>query len=512
MDKILNILNTKFGEEFSYLKTLEVVYNTLERECTISFLYPESVASIENEKKEKIYDFLKSALNLNAKLVLKFKKSYLDNDLIIDCTMSFFKKNYSSLASVLQKSNITIKKDNFEIKTCVALPKTLLQNFDITLLQNNLKTFLQSNFLALFSADFVVGEELNTAKILESKNQMLEKKLRDVKKTARYRVFDVVKILGNDIAPEPEFLVGIKEPKLAVILAGKIEDFTKKSYKRKRNGTEIEKWLYKFLLNENGKKISCVYFCSKSNLKKMDRFKNGDSVIVVADIKKDNNFLTAYIKSISFCTITEAGINLGKEKINTYKTVFPEKLEKFSQQNLFEKDMKYNKNIRSNTFVVFDVETTGLESSTEEIIEIGAIKIENGMFVEKFQTLVKPKKQISEFITEITGITNEMVENSPNIEDVIKDFLLFSQDAVLSGYNVNFDMGFIQKAGREVGFKFENEVQDVMSLARQKVRSSNFKLGTIVKVLNITLANAHRALNDAIATAEVLLKLSLEEN
>ena len=179
-----------------------------------------------------------------------------------------------------------------------------------------------------------------------------------------------------------------------------------------------------------------------------------------------------------------------------------------SQKNLFVKDAEYDDNISKNTFVVFDVETTGLDADTCELIEIGAVKVVNGVVSEKFQTLIKPKKKISDLITDITHITNEMVENAPISEQAIKDFYLFAKGTVLSGYNVGFDMKFIQNAGRDVGLKFENEVQDVMVLARQKVRSSNFKLGTVVKALGIELVDAHRAFNDAYATAKVLLKLS----
>lgn len=93
-------------------------------------------------------------------------------------------------------------------------------------------------------------------------------------------------------------------------------------------------------------------------------------------------------------------------------------------------------------------------------------------------------------------------------EEVIKDFFLFAKNAVLAGYNVNFDMKFIEKAANEVGLKFDNEVQDIMVLARQNIHVGNYKLKTVVNSLGIDLVDAHRAYNDAFATAEVLLKLS----
>ena len=104
-----------------------------------------------------------------------------------------------------------------------------------------------------------------------------------------------------------------------------------------------------------------------------------------------------------------------------------------------------------------------------------------------------------------------MVENAPSTEVAIKDFYLFTKGCVLSGYNVGFDMKFIQNAGKKFGISFLNEVQDVLELAREKLVLSNYKLSTVVKHLELELTNAHRALFDAIATAEVLLKLSVIE-
>ncbi|MDD2227314.1 MAG: 3'-5' exonuclease, partial [Clostridia bacterium] len=109
---------------------------------------------------------------------------------------------------------------------------------------------------------------------------------------------------------------------------------------------------------------------------------------------------------------------------------------------------------------------------------------------------------------EINGITNEMTENSPPAEEVIKDFYVFCKGAVLAGYNVGFDMKFIEKTANKVGLKFENDVQDVMLLAQQNIHIKNYKLKSVVKSLGISLIDAHRAYNDAFATAEVLLKLS----
>ena len=102
-----------------------------------------------------------------------------------------------------------------------------------------------------------------------------------------------------------------------------------------------------------------------------------------------------------------------------------------------------------------------------------------------------------------------MVKDSPCAEDVIKDFYLFSKDCTLVGHNIDFDYQFIQTVAKRTGLYFGNDKLDTLLIARSKLYLSNYKLGTIVNYLNLELTNAHRALFDATATAEVFLKLSL---
>ena len=512
MNSIQQVIANKFGsEKYSFLKLLEIVYDKSFHTCTISFLYPETLSSFTKDDKQQIAEFLTDWLNLNAKVIVKFNKSYLDEHLICNSVLSFFKENRRSLASVINLDNIKVKVANDDVMVNVGLPQQILQTLKTSELIQEIIIHLNNFFIANFAVDFSGVENLNTAKIQESIAKDLNTRIQVKKAVARYKVFDVYKLVGKDITPEPEFLSSIKTSKPSVILAGTIQNFAKKTYKRTRNGKEVEKTYYKFTLHEDNRYISMVYFCPKANIIKMDKLVDGTEVLVIADIKKEHNSLSGYIKDLSLCQINQVVRNHSKEKITSYKTVFPQKYEIFSQSNIFDKEIKYNANIANNTFVVFDVETTGLDAENCEIIEIGAVKVSGGRIIEKFQTLVKPKQQISTLITDLTGIDNQMVESAPKIETVIKDFYLFTKNTILAGYNVNFDMKFIQNSARKEGLKFENEVQDVMVLARQKVVSSNYKLSTIVKTLNLSLENAHRAFFDALATAEVMLTLSKEE-
>ena len=161
-------------------------------------------------------------------------------------------------------------------------------------------------------------------------------------------------------------------------------------------------------------------------------------------------------------------------------------------------------------FVVLDVETTGLSTQTDSIIEIGAVRIENGREVGEFSQLIDPERQIPDKITEITGITAAMLRGQPTLRQVMPDFAKFCEGAVLVAHNAAFDMAFFKRAFAENGFEFEHPQLDTLALARNQYPNfKNHKLGNICKMLGIDLTNAHRAVHDARATSLVLLK-SLE--
>lgn len=160
------------------------------------------------------------------------------------------------------------------------------------------------------------------------------------------------------------------------------------------------------------------------------------------------------------------------------------------------------------SFVVFDIETTGLNKNTCGITEIGAVKIVNGEIVDQFSTFVNPQMSIPQNIVELTGITDEMVKNAPLINDAIPKFLDFCKDSILVAHNANFDIGFIKKACENLKIPFEFGYLDTVMLGRCLFTDlPNHKLNTLSKHLNIVLENHHRAVDDAKATADIFIKM-----
>ena len=164
------------------------------------------------------------------------------------------------------------------------------------------------------------------------------------------------------------------------------------------------------------------------------------------------------------------------------------------------------------SYVVVDLETTGLDSCFCDIIEIGAVRYVDGEKVGEFSTLVKPFDTIDEYITELTGITDEMLENAPSAADALRDFLSFAGADLLVGYNVNFDINFLyDKIDEMLSLTFSNDFIDVMRIARRILSDAkNHKLLTVAKHLKISSTVAHRALADCETCAAVFEALKKE--
>ncbi len=159
-----------------------------------------------------------------------------------------------------------------------------------------------------------------------------------------------------------------------------------------------------------------------------------------------------------------------------------------------------------NSFIAFDLETTGFHPSSCRIIEIGAVKVTNGIVVEEWQKFVNPGCVIPSNITTLTGIDNDMVYNAFPIEMILPEFIDFIGNFPLVAHNINFDMGFIRYDAKRMGITVENELIDTVTICRKVFPALiNHKLGTVARHLQV-LGNAeHRGLQDALVVAKIMM-------
>ncbi len=161
----------------------------------------------------------------------------------------------------------------------------------------------------------------------------------------------------------------------------------------------------------------------------------------------------------------------------------------------------------NDTYVVFDIETTGFSNVEDRIIEIGAVKVQGGEIVDYYSSFVNPGIPIPFRITELTSITDDMVMSAPKIDVILPEFLAFVGDAALVAHNAGFDVGFIEQNCKNLGLPHEYTYLDTVALARVLLPTlAKYKLDSVSKALGISLENHHRAVDDAKATAEIFVK------
>lgn len=160
------------------------------------------------------------------------------------------------------------------------------------------------------------------------------------------------------------------------------------------------------------------------------------------------------------------------------------------------------------TFICFDIETTGLSAARDKITEIGAVKVENGIITDKFSTFVNPEMPIPQKITQLTGITDEMVKDAPSQSEAVSAFLEFAGDNVLVAHNAPFDTSFIAKACEDMGREYNYTSIDTVAISRAILTDiKNCKLDTVAKFLRLGEFNHHRATDDAEMLAKIFITL-----
>ena len=161
------------------------------------------------------------------------------------------------------------------------------------------------------------------------------------------------------------------------------------------------------------------------------------------------------------------------------------------------------------TFVVVDVETTGMSAHEDRMTEIAMMKVRNGVLIDEFSTLVNPLVTISNFITDLTGIDNLMVQDAPTAREIMPDVAEFLRDSVFVAHNAAFDWGFVsQAARRERGIELENPQLCTVKLSRRILPMlTSRSLGPVAQFLEVNIPQRHRASGDAYATALILIKV-----
>ena len=287
---------------------------------------------------------------------------------------------------------------------------------------------------------------------------------------------------------------------------------------------KVKSVLFKFVLSDTTGKMDCLYFARTRKPKAnkgekdfttcLDVLKDGDDVIITGDYRYSDysgkNELS--VTKLALCKINYESLEKRREDIK-----LANKIKIFQTPKAYDVDMNdslldllgHCDYIMNNKFMVFDLETTGTDTERDDIIEIGAVKLEYGKIVEYYDTLVDPKRSIPSGASEVNHIYDEDVKNAPYIEDVFGFFMDYCKDYILVAHNgAGFDFKIVKRLAGQLGYPFYFQTVDSLTEARKILPSSRrHSLGALCDHYGIVNRNAHRAYEDAEATAKVFVKL-----
>lgn len=162
-------------------------------------------------------------------------------------------------------------------------------------------------------------------------------------------------------------------------------------------------------------------------------------------------------------------------------------------------------------YISIDIETTGVNAKWDRIIEIGAVKVREGKVKDTFSELINPGVKVSSFITELTGINNDMLADKPSIEEVLPRFVEFAGDDCFLGHNIMFDYGFLKQNAINLNISFDRSGVDTLKIARKTLKGLESRgLEYLCNYYGIKDENHHRAFNDANVTSQLYLILMKE--
>ncbi|MBQ7918033.1 MAG: 3'-5' exoribonuclease [Clostridia bacterium] len=541
MEKLIEELNNFSNNKYEFMLKSATLKKAADF-CVIEIFYKDGTM-LSVQEKTKLEEFAVSILPKDFKYSVDFIKHYISEEKIEEDVKLFILKNCPSITYKIEK--ICLNDNKFEILLSIdelSFDHAKQKKLDSIMEKHFKKSYKNYEFHCELKQEVLIVEdetELQKANFVEEEVDLFAKR--------KIEFSNVVEIVGEKFEDvKADYIKDkTKVEETPVVVCGTIQNIKEIIIKRKPKKTEGElaeetenaekieteeaekpaeevdetkyqRKMYKFTLADFTGEIGCVFFSNKANQAAVEKLEKG-SVIVVRGNLEDDKFsggVSLRVKDIAYCSLPEKfeeHIEYRKEK-PFYEFVEPEKIVTFSQDTLmdFGAVKSVPKYLQDKTFVCYDFETTGLHYvNGDKIIEIGAVKIENGKITEKFMSFVDPEKHIPEESSAISGIVDSDVKGAPTADKVLQDFYKWTRGAIIIGYNnINFDNIFLLGQGKSARFNFDNETDDVYRWAQKYVRGvKNYRLKTIADKVGVVLDNAHRAVYDALATAEIFIKI-----
>ncbi len=449
---------------------------------------------------------------------LKIVKRTPDEEMIKDRIYEYVKRVFPAASAFLEGDSIRVEKltsgANFFIDIAAG-EQTLFTSGKIL---DEVSKYLSSVYCGSFYGNvrLVEKEAPDEALLNELPEEQEEVAVQEIR---RFPICEYGKIDGFDLT-EPTQAVYMADSNMVdtpYSICGTIQYIEEIKYTRhnEKTGEDMERTRFSLTVSDGTGNIRTTYFPKKATVEKVRALKAGDKIILTGTNEEYNGGSAFRASKLNLGQPPEGFIPLprkGKPVPKFYHTVFPEDYIDYTQAGLFD-DLDKPQALLGKTFVCFDLETTGLNNNPamgkmDRIIELGAVKIVDGVIKEKFSSFIACPEKLSKEIVQLTGIEDSDLIGAPEAEKVLADFFKFTDGAYLVGHNVTFDHRFVKYYGEQCGYMFDHKQYDTLTLAQEVLRGqiANYKLNSVADYYGFTF-NHHRAFDDACVTAKCFIEL-----
>jgi DNA polymerase III epsilon subunit family exonuclease len=510
---LLQQFNKQTENQFDFLRLSQVNFGIREKCAEYIFLYPEKEQKQVTEKSGLIRGALQKVIAGVMDTTITLRASHFDENLFVSQLFDILKL-YPSIAPFVNKGNIVIaSKSEQSILVTIALQSEIEQYANSV----NLVGTLKQKLYFLYTQEFDI--KLKSIELSDTEKKQIEQSrlakssvhqifLEDEQRGRSISVTDLNILIGKQIEQDAMYIADSKVPLSNAILCGTLVQWDSLTSKNDRK-------FFKFELQDFTGVIKGVLFGSEKTMEQVQKLKKGDTVAMRGNVELDTfnggGAVQFMPKDISFCKMpTDFKLNRARMQVpEYYQNIFPIQFVEIFQDNFLMDNVKLlHKDIMDTEYVVFDFETTGLDEKQNTIIEIGAVKIKEGKLIQTFETLIDPRTALTQPIIEITGLTDDMLNGKPLLNDVLPDFFKFCDKCTLVAHNIDFDNKFLQHHAKNINIYFDHAKLDTLNIAKSKVKGvKNYKLETLCQKFGIVNSQAHRALSDAISTAKLFLAM-----
>ncbi len=513
----------KLGQYLEEIRALEGLKNAIlcginvyKRECVAEFwLVTDKTYTPAEEKQTQAISqkYLPSGFSAQVRIVKRVPDAAIIKNKIFD----YIKRSFPAAAAFLEEENIEVEMLQSGAHFYVDIASGEQSLFTSGKILDETSAYLGSIFCGAFYGNVRIVEKERDESVLdelpeESHEETIPVEIR------QFPIVDYVKIDGMDeYITKAIYMADCSNAEGNYAVCGNVTFIEEIAYTKhnEKTGEDVEKTRFSIAITDGTGTIRCTYFPKKATVEKVREIKAGDRIMIIGaneEYKGSMSFKAAKLNYGAPPADFTPEARKGKPVPKFYHTVFPEAYVDYTQAGLFDNLDKPDA-LKQGTFVVFDLETTGLNNNPamgkmDKIIEIGAVKIVGGEMTEKFSSFVACNERLSPEIINLTGIKDEDLIGAPPVEQVLADFFKFTDGACLVGHNVMFDYRFVSYYGEQNGYIFDKKLYDTLNLAQEVLRGllPNYKLNSVADYYGFTF-NHHRAFDDACVTAKVFIEL-----